>query len=81
MMLVTFTVLSGSEKFNGGIMKNFLFALILLFVSGCDRLFQWEDILDESDHPGKLGAGGEPSPPPPPPSPSTTPDGRPGAPA
>ena len=62
-------------------MKNYLFALVLLFAAGCDRLFQWEDILDESDCPGKLGAGGEPSPPPPPPSPSTTPDGRPSLPA
>ena len=77
MMLVTFTVLPGLEKFNGGIMKIFLFAWVLMIAAGCDRLFQWEDILDESDSPGKLGAGGEPSPPPPPPSPSTTPDGRP----
>jgi len=57
-----------------------VFSLFLL-LAGCDRLCQWQDLLDDCDCPGKMGAGGEPDPPPPPPSPRTTPDGRQGPPA
>jgi len=48
--------------------------------TGCDRLGNWQDLIDDCDCPtgggggggGGGGAGGDP-----PPSPATTPDGRP----
>jgi len=58
-----------------------LSALLLVgfMATGCDRLCNWQDIIDDCDCPtggggggGGGGAGGDP-----PPSPATTPDGRP----
>jgi hypothetical protein len=55
------------------------FLVMAVIGTGCDRLCNWQDIIDDCDCPtggggggGGGGAGGDP-----PPSPATTPDGRP----
>ena len=52
------------------------FLVMAVIGTGCDRLGNWQDIIDDCDCPtgggGGGGAGGDP-----PPSPATTPDGRP----
>ena len=55
------------------------FLVMAVIGTGCDRLGNWQDIIDGCDCPtggggggGGGGAGGDP-----PPSPATTPDGRP----
>jgi hypothetical protein len=55
------------------------FLVMAVIGTGCDRLGNWQDIIDDCHCPtggggggGGGGAGGDP-----PPSPATTPDGRP----
>jgi hypothetical protein len=51
--------------------------LVGLMATGCDRLCNWQDIIDDCDCPTGGGGGGGGGGGDPPPSPATTPDGRP----
>ena len=51
-------------------MRILIFVVTMLIV-GCDRLSQWQDLVEECDCPEENRTSS-----PPPPSPATTPDGR-----